>query len=88
MTNNPFESTLIAAEEIEVLIYYSCYLVIIIQLFIALCANVVHHFELPRVKILEVGGGQWVGHLQEEFLHTVSKSVSLSLSLHQQRRLR
>ncbi len=55
--NNPFESTLIAAEKIEVFIYYACGLIIIIQLFIALCANVVHHLGLPCLKILGIGGG-------------------------------
>jgi hypothetical protein len=46
--NNPLESALIAAEKIEVLIYYACDPIIISQMFIALCASLIHHFELPN----------------------------------------
>jgi hypothetical protein len=46
--NNPSESALIAAEKIEVLIYYACDPIIISQMFIALCASLIHHFELPN----------------------------------------
>jgi hypothetical protein len=42
------ESALIAAEKIEVLIYYACDPIIISQMFIALCASLIHHFELPN----------------------------------------
>jgi len=59
VTSNPFESTLIAAEKIEVFIYYACGLIIIIQLFIALSANVGDHFGVHGLKIL-VGDDQYV----------------------------
>ena len=48
--NNPFESTLIAAEKIEVSIYYPRGLIIVIQLFIALCTNMIHHYKVPWLQ--------------------------------------
>jgi hypothetical protein len=48
--NNPFESTLIAAEKIEVLIQYACGLIIFVQLLIALCANMIHHQKVPWLQ--------------------------------------
>jgi len=48
--NNPFESTLIAAEKIDVFIYYACGLIIVIQLFIALCTNMIHHYKVPWLQ--------------------------------------
>jgi hypothetical protein len=47
VSNNPTESTFVAAEKIEVLILYACDRIIICQAFITLGANTTHYLDSP-----------------------------------------
>ena len=55
MPNYPSESTLIAAEEIEVFISYAGDLIIIIQLLIALGASMIHNYNSLSLSLISLG---------------------------------
>ena len=55
MSNNPTESTLIAAEEVEIFIHYAGDLIIVSQFPSTVCAKVVHGFRLLNIEILTLG---------------------------------